>query len=267
MAALGRFLAQAVSGDLDAADRSAGGNLAMCRKTGLAWCADAHVLLGVVAFWRGDWNQAVVEFDAAAREELFPGGLGGAPTAFRVLIQAYEGDRAGVLAAFEGRRASLPEPGQSCQLRDWTTLLALPEALTVVGALSEAAAFYPTVREAIDMGAMLRLYDTALVQMVAGQCAAAGEDWTRAEEHYRTALLQAEELPHRIARPEVRRWLARMLLRRGGRGDRDEARDLLVDAMDGYRRLGMPRHREMVRSLLQTGWERAGQRTGRGGFD
>ncbi|MEA2614788.1 MAG: hypothetical protein QOE72_571 [Chloroflexota bacterium] len=267
MAALGRFLAQAMSGDLEAAHGSAAGALAMCQRTCLSWVADGHVLLGVVAFWRGDWDTAVVEFQEADRQELSAGGLAGAATAFRVLIQGYEGDRAGVLATLEERRGSFSEPGRSRCLRAWTTLLALPEALTVVGAWSEAAAFYPIVREAVDMGATLRLYDTALVQMVAGQCAAAGEDWAVAEEHYRTALVQAEELPHRIARPEVRRWLARMLLRRGGRGDRDEARDLLVDAMDGYRRLGMPRHREMVRSLLQTGWERAGQRTGRGGFD
>jgi hypothetical protein len=239
----------------------------MCRKTGLAWVADAHVLLGVVAFWRGDWDKAVVEFDAAAGHELSPGALTSAATAFRILIRAYEGDRAGVLAALEEMRTSLPRPGQSCQLRTWTTLLALPEALTVVGAWSEAAAFYPIVREAIDMGAMLRLYDTALVQMVAGQCAAAGEDWTRAEEHYRTALLQADELPHRIAQPEVRRWFARMLLRRNARGDRDEGHELLMQATDGYRRLGMPRHGEMVQSLLLTGWERAGQGTRSGGFD
>jgi tetratricopeptide (TPR) repeat protein len=239
----------------------------MCRRTCLAFVADGHVLLGVVAFWRGDWNTAVDEFQEADRAELSAGALAGAATAFRVLIQGYEGDRAGVLATLEKSRGSLSEPGQSRCLRAWTTLLALPEALTAVGAWSEAAAFYPIVREALDLGVVLRLYDTALVQMVAGQCAAAGEDWAVAEEHYRTALVQAEELPHRIARPEVRRWLARMLLRRGGRGDRDEARDLLMDAMDGYRRLGMPRHREMVDSLLQTGWERAAQRTGRGGFD
>jgi hypothetical protein len=251
MATLGRFLAQAVSGDLEAADRSAGGILAMSRKPGLAWVADAHVLLGVVAFWRGDWDRAVVEFDAAACHELTPGALTSPATAFRILIRAYEGDRAGVLTALEEMRTSLPQPGQSRQLRTWTPLLALPEALTVVGAWSEAAAFYPIVREAIDMGAMVRLYDTALVQMVAGQCAAAAGDWTRAEQHHRTALTQADELPHRIAQPEVRRWFARMLLRRNARGDRHEAHELLMQATEGYRLLGMPRHLEMTERLLR----------------
>jgi hypothetical protein len=35
-----------------------------------------------------------------------------------------------------------------------------------------------------------------------------------------------------------------------GPGDRENARELLDEAIDGYRTLGMPRHLEMAKELL-----------------
>ena len=55
----------------------------------------------------------------------------------------------------------------------------------------------------------------------------AAEHWNAAQEHYKTALTQAHDLPHKIAQPEVRRWYAQMLLDRNAPGDRDKARTLL----------------------------------------
>ncbi|MCJ7831701.1 MAG: DUF4071 domain-containing protein [Dehalococcoidia bacterium] len=80
--------------------------------------------------------------------------------------------------------------------------------------------------------------------------AAAGEQWEKAEEHYRTALRQAHEIPVVIEQPEVRRWYARMLIDRNGPGDREKARQLLTEAIEGYRRIGMPKHVEMADALL-----------------
>ena len=56
-------------------------------------------------------------------------------------------------------------------------------------------------------------------------------------------------IPHRLQQPEVRRWYARMLIERDESGDRDKARQLLGEAIDGYRALGMPRHLEMAEEL------------------
>ena len=81
--------------------------------------------------------------------------------------------------------------------------------------------------------------------------AAAGGQWEKAEEHYRTALRQAHELPVVIEQPEVRRWYARMLIDRDAPGDREKARELLTEAIAMYRRIGMPKHVEMAEAAAR----------------
>ena len=88
--------------------------------------------------------------------------------------------------------------------------------------------------------------------MVAGIAAACGEHWDAAQEHYETALTQAHDLPHKIARPEVRRWYAQMLLDRNAAGDRDNARTLLGEAIAQYRTIGMAKHLAMADRMLKT---------------
>jgi hypothetical protein len=78
----------------------------------------------------------------------------------------------------------------------------------------------------------------------------AGRAWDDAEAHFRTALRQAEELPHRPEQAHIRRFFARMLLERDGPGDRAEAAQLAAEAADLYRRMGMPRHLAMVESVF-----------------
>jgi len=53
-----------------------------------------------------------------------------------------------------------------------------------------------------------------------------------------------------LAQPETRRWYARMLIDRDAPGDRDKARELLTEAIEMYRRVGMPRHVEIAEALL-----------------
>ena len=90
-----------------------------------------------------------------------------------------------------------------------------------------------------------------LFENVAGIAAAAGERWQEAEEHHQAALRQADELPHLIEQPEVRRWYARMLLDRNAPGDHERARDLLNESLEKYQSLGMPKHEAMSEALLK----------------
>ena len=71
-----------------------------------------------------------------------------------------------------------------------------------------------------------------------------------AEAHFETALRQAHELPHKIEQPEVRRWYADMLIERGAPGDIEKARQLLGEAIEMYRAIGMPRHIELAERVL-----------------
>jgi hypothetical protein len=85
---------------------------------------------------------------------------------------------------------------------------------------------------------------------LAGIAAASGRQWDAAQEHFETALRQAQDIPHKIAQPEVRRWYAQMLVARDASGDRDTARTILGEAMVMCQRLGMPRHLHMAEEIL-----------------
>jgi tetratricopeptide (TPR) repeat protein len=147
-------------------------------------------------------------------------------------------------------RGPLPRAGHPNPLGSWSTLFVAVEALAVLGEKSEAAKLYPLLQEAMHMGIILRGWDMRLLETLAGIAAGAGGDWAKAEDHFRTALRRAEELPDIIEQPEVRRFYARMLLDRNAPGDRQKARQFLTEALEMYRRLGMPKHLEMAEALL-----------------
>jgi hypothetical protein len=67
-------------------------------------------------------------------------------------------------------------------------------------------------------------------------------------------LRQAESIPHCLEQAEIRRFHAMMLIDRGAPGDPEKARTLLSEALASYSSIGMPRHSEIARTLLdQTG--------------
>ena len=174
----------------------------------------------------------------------------GADWAFLFLGTAYAGEGDTALAMLDEKRGQLPSPGQANPIGAWAMLDAVVEGLAVLDEQIEAAKLYPLVLECINAGASVRLFGRGLMETVAGIAAAAGGQWEKAEGHYETALRQAHELPHKLEQPEVRRWYARMLIDRNGPGDRDKARELLTEAIDTYRQIGMPKHVEMAEALL-----------------
>ena len=167
------------------------------------------------------------------------------------MARAYVGQHDLTHAMFAEKRGELPRPGSVNTWGDWTMMLAMVGGLAVVGDRDEAANLLPLVSEAIDTGDLLRVLDQRLLRTVAGIAAACGQQWERAEEHFEAALRQAHELPNVVEQPEVRRWYAWMLLDRDGPGDREKARELLDEAIDMYREIGMPKHMEMAEEMLQ----------------
>ena len=63
-------------------------------------------------------------------------------------------------------------------------------------------------------------------------------------------LEQAESFPDRLEQAEIRRFHAIMLIERAAPGDRIKARTLLNEALETYTQIGMPRHIEIARALL-----------------
>jgi len=209
--------------------------------------------LGLVSFWRGEWDDAQAHI---ARSLEFEQQMRHPRTAWSiwsnaVMVKAYTG-AADTAAVLDERTAFLPQAGSRNSNGAWGLLLKTVEARVLLGQADVAASLYPMVLEALDTGTVTEFQTMELLQTGAGTAAAAGGQWEEAEGHYRTALRQAHELPHRIAQLEVRRWYARMLLDRKASGDADRARTLLDEAQESYEQLGMPRHVAMARDLLKS---------------
>ena len=148
-----------------------------------------------------------------------------------------------------------PDKGEACSVGASQFLLTTAAALAVAGETREAARLYlPVVALRETSQSLFLMGGERMVETILGMTAAAAGEWVKAEEHYKTAMKQADELPHRIEQPEARLWYGKMLLSRRAAGDREKAAGLLREALVMYQTMGMPRHVEMAqRTLLEAG--------------
>lgn len=230
-----------------AADQFARADLELCKRSQLPWTSQSHIFLGLAAFKRGDWETALDHFDEARNTDppsaLWGWGLGN----LFVLRTLTTPDDA--LLLLSEIRASLPRPGESATVGRWMLALFLAEGLAALGMKEEAGRLYPIVHTVLETGTMLR-FDGRPLHCVAGIAAAAGRDWHRSEDHFRSAVKQLAPFPNAFERHEVNRFYAQMLLERDDPGDSDAALEMLHAARSGYARMGAPRHEELVLSLL-----------------
>jgi hypothetical protein len=124
------------------------------------------------------------------------------------------------------------------------------EGFTMLGEQSCTAAFYLLALELIGTGAVALWTISRLTRTIAGVSAAAARQWQAAEHYFQTALQQAESFPHLLEQADIRRFHAMMLIDRAAPGDREKAQTLASEALETYTRIGMPRHIEMARMLL-----------------
>jgi len=245
-----RMLGYVLAGDLEAYERGAEEELELDRSAQLPWIGGAHLWLGVAMFVRGRWDDALERYRLGVSLEVaqaFVGwGLG-----LLLLVIAYQGRKEEALAILEEQGPDMPGPGKPGTTGAWGLMLAAVEALAMLGEREAAAELYPSVLEAMRGGQLIRPFDARLLETVAGIAAGAGRRWNDAEGHFERALALAERLPHRKEQPEARRFYAGMLIERDQPGDQSRARSLLKEAIEGYRRLGMPRHEDMARTLLK----------------
>ena len=64
-------------------------------------------------------------------------------------------------------------------------------------------------------------------------------------------MQQAESFPYGLEQAEIRRFHAMMLIDRAASADRRKARTLLAKALETYTQIGMPRHIDITRTLMQ----------------
>jgi hypothetical protein len=234
-----------MTGDLERFRAFAAADLAFLEALGSHFTANSHASLAYALFYQGRWEESLRHATEAQQREADDSWTGASSSAL-LLVQAYLGNRDAARAALERARPRLPIAGRVNESGTWELLPAAIEALAVIGARDEAAALYAPAAEAARSSAVIRYLSKSLPHTQAGIAAACGRRWAQAEQHFSAALRQADELPHRVEQPEIRRWLAWMLLERDADGDRERARTLFAEAERAYSTLGMPRHRALA---------------------
>jgi tetratricopeptide (TPR) repeat protein len=213
------------------------------------WDVFSQRELSLVDYFRGNWKSALFHAQESSRLEVESSILGsGVGTLFRQM--AYAGDRAGASALLHEKCAWLPHNGRPNTTGSWWMLALVIEGLVVLGEQSQARELYLLARQLVDTGAVALWPIFRFTHTVAGMAAAAARQWEAAEDHFQTALHQAEAVPHRLEQAEIRRFHAMMLMDRAATGDRERAHGLLGDAGKTYALIGMPRHVEMSQMLL-----------------
>jgi tetratricopeptide (TPR) repeat protein len=212
------------------------------------WNVLSEGYLGLVNFLRGNWTAALTQVRASCR--FRHSHLLGFPVATLFFLLAYVGDREGALTILDENRMLLPRLGHHNLAISWWMLALVVEGLAMLGEQSQAGELYPLVRELLGTGAVLMWPLCRFAQTTAGIAASASREWDASEDHFRIALRQAESMPYRVEEAEIRRFHAMMLLDRSAPGDRERAGTLVREALDFYARIGMTRHQELSRELL-----------------
>jgi DNA-binding SARP family transcriptional activator len=240
-----------IAPDLAALEAYAHADVEFVRGAGLPWFIHAIDWIGLARFLAGNWDTARAPFEEAFALDP-PSALNGLPRALLFEYLAYTGDREAALALLdEADDNRLPKAGEPNGWGKWIMLLSAVEGLYVLGERDRAAGFYDLVVECIERTRTIcpTYNDMRLPQRTAGIAAAAGCCWDKAEEHFRTALRQATELPHLPEAAHTRRFFAAMFLERDGPGDRAEAAVLIEEARELYRSMGMPKHAAMLDAI------------------
>jgi tetratricopeptide (TPR) repeat protein len=213
------------------------------------WDVFSAVQLSLVDFFRGNWTSALFHAHASYRLEADTSFRGiGAGTLFRQM--AYVGDHEGAFAMLHEKRRWLPRSGQRNTMGSWWMLALVIEGLVILGEHAQARELYPLARELVETGAVALWPLFRFTQTVAGMAASAARQWEAAEDHFQTALHQAEAVPHRLEQAEIRRFHAMMLRDRAAPGDRERARGLRRQARETYEQIGMRSHCEITPTLL-----------------
>jgi tetratricopeptide (TPR) repeat protein len=208
-----------------------------------SWNFISTAVLGSIAHYRGQFDEAVRWFRGGLETEpqsymqgLLPGGL------FWTLAGCRDPEAD---TAFAKARLHLPVPGRQLSVGACACLAFAMEGLALLGRYEQAAALQPHAEHVVAKGPLC-VYSLHLFRTSAGMAAGFTRNWSRAEEHHRAAMYQADTAPYRVAQPTTRAWYAEMLLARDEPGDRQRARVLLSEALSLHQSMGMSWHARKV---------------------
>ena len=234
--------------DLEEFERQARDDLERFESIGSPWVSQSYAWVASILILRGDVEGSLRHADAAIGLEP-PSAWTGLAWSRKFLAPAWAGDVEACRTLLSERRDLVPQAEEGATMGRTITLFAAAQGCAIVGLAAEAAALYPAVAERVDL-LPVGPFDLVLAQRVAGMAAAAAGQWDRAQAHFEIARRQSDEFPNRLERPQVLHWYGKMLLDRANPNDHEQARTMLVDALNDYRQLGMPIHTSITEALL-----------------
>jgi len=219
------------------------------RKTG-GWANAGIFFAGLGVLWQGDADGAAKLMDAddsAVREARLWNAMS---DAWRFRMAAYAG-KPEARELYEAVEPRIYQIGRRAYPGDAFGLHAVIEGMVALGDVETAAGLHAHAVDTLKLG--IRGHMDGLWECTTGLAAACAGEWEEAEQRFRTAVRQADEIPHRMAGLDSRRWWGWALLRRGGPGDRERAAELLGEAIEGYRQLGAPLLERIATEVRENG--------------
>jgi tetratricopeptide (TPR) repeat protein len=230
-------LGLAQRGDLPGAERATHESLAFARSFQNGWAFFDEISLGIWTQYRGRTGEAIACFHRAIEAEPVSAASGlSRSTLFLALAQEGAADALDVLNKDAPR---LPIEGTETPAGAWGNLANVVEGLASLGRDQDAAVLHPWTEKLAAKSAWFWV-NPRLFRTTAGIAAACARNWARSEEHHRAAIQMTDATHYRVSQAIARDWYARMLIARGGTGDRLNARSVLSEALSLYESLGMP---------------------------
>ena len=208
---------------------------------GLPWRYLGHVYLGLAAHWRGNAERAEAELRNAV--ELEPSAsYAGQCASLLARHLAHLGRADEVMELFKSAQTQsrMPSLDRVNGIGSWSCMLGFVEALYLGGFYEDVATLSPLVERVLELGKTWLAFDGRLLETRAGLVAAAARRWDEAERQFGIAREVAEAMRNQLELADLSRLHARMLLDRGGEGDRERAAEMLQEALLAYRAFGMP---------------------------
>jgi hypothetical protein len=191
------------------------------------WAFIDYALLAAIAYYRGDMAEAV-RWSLSGLDLEPKCYMSGLLSGSLYLALASQGDPEAE-CALAAARPHLPVDKHILTFGSSSCLASIAEGLAIAGRIQEAAALENTA-EWVVANAPHWLYSRHSFRTSAGIASACARNWTRADEHHRTAVHIADSTGCRVAQPVSRYWHADMLCVRNLPGDRGRARSLLCEA-------------------------------------
>jgi tetratricopeptide (TPR) repeat protein len=235
--------------ELDDLERRARDDLERLASIRSPWVSQAHAWVSAILLLRGALDESLRYADDAIALEP-ESAWSGVAWAAKFSNRAMAHDLAGCRTLLDEAADLLTTDGADITTGRWMMVCAAAQGCSMLGFTEDAAALYPVTGALADELPISNFWDVTLTHRVAGMAAAAAHRWEEAEQHFETASRLVDELPNPLELPNVLHWHAAMLLDRGDPDDCERARAMLVDALAGYRRYGMPLYEAMVEQRL-----------------